>query len=107
MSPSYWGGRSARSKANAALTPPLARAAQLDAGMERDEDVVAEERRMQDLLQHRTGGAAGRTGGGLGWAGQHRHGRWAALPRLHAGLAASAQPATLRFAATRSLLPAS
>ncbi|EFN57675.1 hypothetical protein CHLNCDRAFT_57211 [Chlorella variabilis] len=55
MSPSYWGGRSARSKANAALTPPLARAAQLDAGMERDEDVVAEERRMQDLLQHRTG----------------------------------------------------
>jgi hypothetical protein len=37
------------------LRPPLARAAELDLGMERDSDVVAEERRMQELAQHRTG----------------------------------------------------
>ena len=41
------------------LKPPLARAPALDAGAEQDEDVKAEEQRMHDLLQHRTGGRMG------------------------------------------------
>ncbi len=41
------------------LNPPLPRLAALDAGVERDPDVVAEEARMKDLLQHRTGGWRG------------------------------------------------
>ena len=37
------------------LNPPLARLAALDGGAQRDADVAAEEARMRDLLQHRTG----------------------------------------------------
>ena len=48
-----WNCRGSRS-----LNPPLARAAALDQGAERDEDVLAEEQRMKDLLNHRSGGAA-------------------------------------------------
>ena len=37
------------------MNPPLARLAALDGGAQRDADVAAEEARMRDLLQHRTG----------------------------------------------------
>ena len=67
LTPSYWfsGGSSRRgkhavrtSKGVRSLNPPLSRAALLDEGAQRDPDVLAEERRMQDLLHHRTGAAA-------------------------------------------------
>lgn len=41
-----------------ALNPPLERLAAVDAAAERDADVEAEERRMRDLLHHRSGSAA-------------------------------------------------
>lgn len=65
LTPSYWfgGGTSPRgkhavttSKGVRTLNPPLSRAALLDQGARRDQDVLEEERRMQDLLEHRTGG---------------------------------------------------
>ena len=42
-----------------ALKPPLARGLALIDSAKTDVDVLAEERRMQDLLQHRTGAAPG------------------------------------------------
>ena len=67
LTPSYWfSGGSRRmgkhavrtSKGVRSLNPPLSRAALLDEGAQRDPDVLAEERRMQDLLHHRTGAGA-------------------------------------------------
>ncbi|KAL4859820.1 ABC transporter A family member 2 [Chlorella vulgaris] len=55
------------------LRPPLARAAELDLGMERDSDVVAEERRMQELAQHRTGKSWWRTSGALSMQADSSH----------------------------------
>ncbi|PSC73682.1 ABC transporter A family member 2 [Micractinium conductrix] len=64
LSPSYWCGASWRPRRHAgvrtargerSLRPPLARGAALDAGTQRDTDVVAEEKRMHDLLEQRSG----------------------------------------------------
>lgn len=38
------------------MNPPLAVVDEAGVGAQRDEDVVAEEQRMKELLQHRTGG---------------------------------------------------
>ena len=68
LTPSYWfSGGSRRmgkhavrtSKGVRSLNPPLSRAALLDEGAQRDPDVLAEERRMLDLLHHRTGVCVG------------------------------------------------
>ncbi|KAI7842323.1 hypothetical protein COHA_003963 [Chlorella ohadii] len=68
LTPSYWTGRGSgragsrnvvrTARGVRSLNPPLPRLAALDAGVERDPDVVAEEARMKDLLQHRTGSSS-------------------------------------------------